>query len=113
VVLLHDNARPHTATSTRALLADFAWDVFFHPPYSPDLAPCDFHLFTHLKQFLGGTHIGSDEEVKKIVKDWVKGLVADFYNAGIQKLVTQYGKCLNLHGDYIENLFKICSNDVK
>jgi hypothetical protein len=30
----------------------------------------------------------SDEEVKKMVKDWFGGLAADFYDAGIQKLVT-------------------------
>jgi hypothetical protein len=28
------------------------------------------------------------KEVKKMVKDWFNGLVADFYDAGIQKLVT-------------------------
>jgi hypothetical protein len=33
-------------------------------------------------------HIRSDEEVKKTVKDWIGGLAADFYIAGIQKLVT-------------------------
>jgi hypothetical protein len=31
-------------------------------------------------------HMGSDEEVKKMVKDWFSGLAADFYDAGIQKL---------------------------
>jgi hypothetical protein len=41
------------------------------------------------------------DEVKKTVKDWFNGLAADFYDAGIQKLVTRY-KCLNLHGDYVE-----------
>jgi hypothetical protein len=46
--------------------------------------------------------MGSNEEVKKTVKDWFNGLVADFYNAGIQKLITRYDKCLNLHGDYVE-----------
>jgi hypothetical protein len=35
-------------------------------------------------------------------KDWFNGLAVDFYDAGIQKLVTQYDKCLNLHGDYIQ-----------
>jgi histone-lysine N-methyltransferase SETMAR len=70
--------------STRALLSDFAWGIISHPPYSPDLAPSDFHL----KQFLDGTHMGSDEEVKKTVKDWFSGLAADLYDAGIQKLVT-------------------------
>jgi hypothetical protein len=49
--------------STHALLADFAWDFFV---YSLDLASSDFHLFTHLKKFLGGMLMGSDEEVKKM-----------------------------------------------
>jgi hypothetical protein len=38
----------------------------FHPPYSSDLAPSDFHIFTHLKQFWGGTRVSS-YEVKKTV----------------------------------------------
>jgi hypothetical protein len=36
------------------------------------------------------------------VKDWFNGLGADFYEAGIQKLVTGCDKCLNLYGDYVE-----------
>jgi histone-lysine N-methyltransferase SETMAR len=76
-----------TTASTRVVLADFAWDVFYHPPYSSDLMPSDFHFSTHLKQFLGSTCMRSDEEVK-MIKDWFSGLAADFYNAGIQKLVT-------------------------
>jgi hypothetical protein len=50
--------------------------------YIPDLAPSDFHLFTHLKRILGGTRMRGDE-VKKTAKDWFNGLKADFYNAGI------------------------------
>jgi hypothetical protein len=46
--------------------------------------------------------MGSDEEVKKKVKDYFNGLKADFYDSGIWKLVTQYDKHLNLHGDYAE-----------
>jgi hypothetical protein len=57
--------------------------------------------------------MSSDEEVKKTIKDWFNGLVADFYDAGIQKLVTWYDKCLNLHGHYVEKWFQVCSNDVK
>jgi hypothetical protein len=54
----------------------------------------------HWKQFLGGICMHSNEEVKKTVKDWFNGLTADLYNAYIQKLVTQYDYCLNLHADY-------------
>jgi hypothetical protein len=52
-----------------------------HPLYSLDLAPRDFQLFIYLKQFLGGTHMRSDEEVKKTIKHWFSGLAADFYSA--------------------------------
>jgi transposase len=45
IVFLHDNARPHTAQRTASLLQEFSWEVFNHPPYNPDLAPSDFHLF--------------------------------------------------------------------
>jgi histone-lysine N-methyltransferase SETMAR len=44
LVLLHDNARPRTAGPTQELLAQFGCEVFDHSPYSPDLAPSDFHL---------------------------------------------------------------------
>jgi hypothetical protein len=81
-----------------------------YPPCSPDLASSDFRLFTHLEQFMGGTRMRSDEEMKKMVKDWFNALAAEFYVAATQKLVTRY-KCLNLHGDYAEKLFKVCSND--
>jgi hypothetical protein len=68
-----------------ALNSDFAGNVFFfHPSYVPDLAASDFHLFAHLKQFLDGIHMVSNEEVKKTVKDWFGGLAADFCDAGIQ-----------------------------
>ncbi|KAJ4428268.1 E3 ubiquitin-protein ligase mib1, partial [Periplaneta americana] len=95
VVLLHDNARLHTAASTRELLDQFGWEIFDHPPYSPDLAPSDFHLFTKLKDFLGGTRFGSDEELKKTVNTWLNELAAEEYNTGILKLVNRYDKCLN------------------
>jgi len=43
VCLLHDNAWPHSAHVTTALLKKFKWDIFDHPPYSLDFAPSDFH----------------------------------------------------------------------
>lgn len=102
VVFLHDNARPHTANVTKNLLQGFGWDVFDHPPYSPDLAPSDFHLFLHLKSFLGGQHFNNDEELKENVSNWLKTQAANFYEEGIQKLVPRYDKCLQNFGSYVE-----------
>ncbi|KAJ4426888.1 hypothetical protein ANN_26687 [Periplaneta americana] len=52
VVLLHDNACPHTARRIAAVLTEFGWELFDPPAYSPDLAPRDFHVFLRLKKFL-------------------------------------------------------------
>jgi hypothetical protein len=46
-VMVHDNARPHTAAATQDLMVTFGWEQFDHPPYSPDLAPSDFHVLLH------------------------------------------------------------------
>jgi hypothetical protein len=58
-LLLHDSARPHTAAGT---------DTAIHPPYSPSLAPSNYHVFDALK-----------EAKQKATKN--------FFSAGIQKLV--------------------------
>ena len=50
VLLLHDNAPSHTASSTIELINSFKWQLLFHPLYSPDLAPRDFYLFPELKK---------------------------------------------------------------
>jgi transposase len=52
VYFLQDNARPHTAALTMATLLKLKWDVLLHPPYSPDLAPSDYHLFGPMKGVL-------------------------------------------------------------
>ncbi|KAJ8939946.1 hypothetical protein NQ318_007874 [Aromia moschata] len=44
VVLLQDNARPHTTAITQSKLVEMHWDQLEHPPYSPDLSPCNYHL---------------------------------------------------------------------
>jgi histone-lysine N-methyltransferase SETMAR len=49
VCFLQDNFRPHTATLTTATLLKLKWDVLPHPPYSPDLAPSDYHLLGPMK----------------------------------------------------------------
>jgi histone-lysine N-methyltransferase SETMAR len=82
-------------------MLELQWEVFEHPPYSPDLAPSDFHLFLHLKRFLVAERLSSDDEVKTAVQHYVKTLAADFYDEGIHKLAPRYDKCLNLSGDYV------------
>ena len=49
VLFHHDNAGPHISLVTRQKLRELGWEVLMHPPYSPDLAPSNYHLFRSLK----------------------------------------------------------------
>ena len=102
VLLLHDNARPHTSIRTRETIASFGWTTLPHPPYSPDLAPSDYHLFGPMKEGLRGKHYPSDEEVKSAVKKWLKEQSREFYEAGIHALIRRWNIAVERNGDYVE-----------
>jgi len=69
-LLQHDNARPHTITSTRDAIQSLEFSVLPHPPYSPYLAPSDLHLFPKLKEHLKGQRFNCDEEVMSALRKW-------------------------------------------
>jgi [histone H3]-lysine36 N-dimethyltransferase SETMAR len=52
VLLLHDNTRPHVVKKTQMKLMELDWEVLPHPPYSPDIAPSDYHLFRAMDNFM-------------------------------------------------------------
>ena len=54
VHLLHDNASSHKCEVVKSFLSSEKVKVLNHPPYSPDLSPCDFFLFLWLKKMLSG-----------------------------------------------------------
>jgi hypothetical protein len=68
VVLLHDNALPHSAGRTRALLEHFNWELFDHFSYSPDVTPSYCKLFIYLKNWLKSQHFYNNEELMEVVK---------------------------------------------
>ncbi|GBM35560.1 Histone-lysine N-methyltransferase SETMAR [Araneus ventricosus] len=96
VILLHDNARPHTANAVKTTLQQFRWETLEHPPYSPDLSPCDFHVFGALKQAIRGHRFTTDDEVCGWVQAWIRQQPTSFFKDGIDRLVSQWDKC----GDY-------------
>ncbi|RVE43307.1 hypothetical protein evm_012039 [Chilo suppressalis] len=51
-LLLHDNARPHTAQQITTKLDELQLEYLPHPPYSPDLALTDYHFLQNLDNFL-------------------------------------------------------------
>ena len=101
VLFLHDNAPAHRALATQKKLAYLGFQCLDHPPYSPDLAPSDCHLFPGLKKQLKGRHFSSDAEVIASAESgWTDNLLI-FFN-GLQKLEQRDKKCIELRGEYVE-----------
>ena len=72
------NARPHTADHTNAFIKLFNWEIFDHLPYSPDLAPSDYQLFTKMKVWLATQCFHANEELMDGVNNWLHNLAAPF-----------------------------------
>ena len=61
-----------------------------HPPYSPDLAPCDFWLFPKLKENLRGCRYETIEEMKEAVTKAIDTLTQEDFDEALQKLLERY-----------------------
>jgi len=72
VLFLHDNALDHLAFATQQKLAYLGFQCLDHPPYSPDLALSDYHLFRGLRKQLKGHHFSSDVEVIAAAETWLE-----------------------------------------
>ena len=60
------------------------------PPYSLDLAPCDFWLFPKL----GGCRYETIEEMKEAVTKVIDTLTQEEFHGPFQKLLERYNKCI-------------------
>ena len=69
-----------------------------HPPYSRDLAPCDFWLFPKLT----GCRYKKIEEMKEAVMKVIDMLTQEDFHGAFQKLLQWYNKCIAAGGDYFE-----------
>ena len=69
-----------------------------HPPYSPDLAPCDFWLFPKFSVCRYETIKEMKEDVTKVNET----LTQEHFHGAFQKLLERYNMCIAAGGDYFE-----------
>jgi len=72
ILLLQDNAPVHNSHVTRSEAQVCGCEILPHPPYSPDLAPSDFHLFPAMKLFLKGKCFPDDAALISEVMSWLE-----------------------------------------
>ena len=69
-----------------------------HPPYSQDLAPCNFWLFPKLR----GCRYETIEEMKEAVTMVIDMLTREDFHGAFQKLLKWYNNCIAAREDYFE-----------
>ncbi|KAA6389125.1 MAG: putative mariner mos1 transposase [Streblomastix strix] len=102
-VLIHyDNAPAHTVRATQTAVQNAEYEKLVHPPYSPDLAPCDFFLFRNLKQYLEGNRHLTKEQLLQQIRQILDAIPQRTWRAVFCNWLERLRSCIELHGEYVE-----------
>ena len=92
-----DNAPVHNSILVRDYLTKMGIKTIPQPPYSEDLAPCDFCLFPKLR----GCCYETIEEMKEALTKIIDTLTQDDFDGAFQKFLETH-KCIAAGGDYFK-----------
>ena len=84
-------------------IRELNWGLIEHPPYSPDLAPSDYHLFRCLQNDLNHKKFESFQDLQNGVEHFSFSKTPEFFKSGIEKLVDRWEEVIRLGGDYIND----------
>ncbi len=104
IKLLHENGPPHRHRDVIDYLTEESIEITPHPPYLPDLAPCDFWLNDYIKNRL--TDQENEESLAQVVSRIVKNIPEEEFKKTFNKLLERMELCINNNGDYFEHLIK-------
>ena len=93
-----DNALVHNSILVKGFLTKMGIKTVLHPPYSADLALCDFCLFPNLRD----CRYERIEEMKEAVTKVIDTLTQDDLHGTFQRFFERYNKCIKAGGDYLE-----------
>ena len=98
----HDNAPSHTALVLRDHFDKNSTLIVPQPPYSPDMAQCDFWLFPKLKRPNRGHRFETIEEIQAESKKALKAIAEIEFNKCFDDWKKRWHKCIISGGDYFE-----------
>ena len=100
----HDNASAYTAAQTMDIFMHNSIQLVTHPPYSPDLAACDFLLFPTVKENLKGIRFGTHDDAVNAfdgaVFDLSHGQLANCFIAWFNRMKL----CIQCDVDYFKKM---------
>ena len=93
-----DNAPVHNCILVKDYLTKMGIKTVPQPPYSPDLAPCDFCLFPRLR----GCRYETIEKMKEAVTKVIDTLTQENFYGAFHMLLERYNKRIAAGGYYLE-----------
>lgn len=100
--LLHDNAPAHKSKIVCDFLAQKSIVVLQHPPYSPDLSPCDFWLFPKLKMAMKGKRFDTISDIQKATTMVLQAISKVEYQNCFEQFLLRFQLCIDSQGAYFE-----------
>ncbi|KAK6751598.1 hypothetical protein RB195_003172 [Necator americanus] len=91
---------PQGAIEARQQNSELGWKVLPHPPYSPDLAPSDYHLFRSVQHHLEEKRYNDCDHLENDLPAFFASKSPKFYAKGIRDLVRRWQKVVDVDGDY-------------
>lgn len=101
VSLIHDGASSHTSHKTKERLQGIGINTLQHPPYSPDISPCDYAVFGPLKRMLRGQHFDTLQDLQNEARRILEEFDAKFYETAIFDLEKRWRTVCSYDGDYL------------
>ncbi|KAF2880172.1 hypothetical protein ILUMI_25973 [Ignelater luminosus] len=102
--LHHDNAPAHRAKTCTDYLTNTKLKLLEHPPYSPDLAHCDFADFPRVKMKLKGKRFSSDEDLLRAWGNECASLPDETWQSWFKDWFRRMEKCIECGGNYFERI---------
>ncbi len=87
--------------SVKEKIKSLKWQLVSHPPYSPDLAPSDYHLFLSLSNQLRGENFETETDLKIFLQTFFDSQPKDFYARGIHDLPRRWQEVIDTNGKYV------------
>jgi histone-lysine N-methyltransferase SETMAR len=100
-IILHDNARPHKHSKIQEFLAAQGWEGLKHPPYSPDLNPCDFDGIPRIKRPNKGKRFTTPADLEQAYTRVIHEINIRNSATGISHLPNRWGLVKQTNGEYI------------
>ena len=101
--ILHDNARPHKSLAVRQKIQDMGMHEVPHPPYSPNIAPCDFWLFRKLKDNLSGREFEDRLSLARAIFRYLEDIPKDEYRKTFENWIKRLKSVVEYKGEYFEH----------